>query len=80
MNENIKLEEALISEEQADTFAYNVYEDITIFIEQHMKEYSGWFIDRVIKNAGRLAIAVDKLYNIDDYKYEMCNYSIEVIT
>lgn len=75
MNVDMQLNEAVISEKQAETFAYNIYNEICEFIEQHPIEYNALLVNKVITEAENVIMTIDKISIRDNYKYEMCEYA-----
>ena len=73
MELEIDFNDALISEEQAQSFAYNMYSSIQEYIDTNFEEFFIWNIESF---TGKLMMTIDGiLYNENnDNSYDLTNY------
>ena len=72
MQLNIKFENYLISDEQAETFAYNIYRDIAEYIKNNFKNFYCWYLEEIsiccIMTLGGIVCRKN------EYRYDLCKY------
>lgn len=68
MEIDINLNDLIMSDEQVETFAYNIYQDIKEYINNNTKEYIKYFVKEVIKQASRYAVIRLEKYEKSKYK------------
>ena len=74
MNFNSNLNNVIISSEQVETFAYNIFRDIGEYLKNHNFEYWEWGIENKIIN--KIVATVDNgiVEKEMNYKYKLCQY------
>ncbi len=75
MSEDIKWNEMIISDEQAEILSHSIYDDIEVYIEQNTKRFSKWIIDKVILETKNIIMTIYEIEILNNYEYEMCNYN-----
>lgn len=72
MKVDIQFEDSLMSDEQAETFAYNVYRDIAEYIKNNFDDFIWWNLEE---------ISICCIMTIDGivcrknrYSYDLCKY------
>ena len=74
MQVDIKFENNLISDEQAETFAYNIYRDIAEHIKENFEDFFEWNLETISINC---IMTLDEL-KIKEFKfneYDLCKYN-----
>lgn len=71
MEVNIKFEDNLISDNQAETFAYNIYRDIAEYMKTNFEEFIWWNLDTI--SAGCVITINGDIYKNNNI-YNKCNY------
>ncbi len=73
MQVDIKFENSLISDEQAETFAYNIYRDIEEHIKENFEDFFGWNLETISINC---IMTLDGIETRElNYKYDLCKYN-----
>lgn len=75
MSEDIKWNEMIISDEQAEILSHSIYDDIEVYVEQNTKRFSRWIIDKVILEQKYMIMTICGIEILNNYAYEMCNYN-----
>ena len=66
----------LISNEQAETFAYNIYRDIAEYLKDNFKDFFEWNLEIISINC---IMTFDGIIIIEkNCKYDLCIYTIAV--
>ena len=79
MELEIKFNDAIISEEQAQSFAYNMYSSIQEYMDINFEEFFIWNIKSF---TGKLIMTIDGILyneNNDDYSYDLTKYENQQI-
>lgn len=72
MQVNIKFENYLISDEQAETFAYNIYRNIDEYIKNNFDDFFEWNLEKI---SIHLIMTKDELKQKENnYTYDLCKY------
>ena len=72
MQVNIKFENYLISDEQAETFAYNIYRNIGEYIKNNFDDFFEWNLETI---SIHLIMTKDELKQKENnYTYDLCKY------
>ena len=73
MQVDIKFENNLISDEQAETFAYNIYRDIAEHIKENFEDFFEWNLETISINC---IMTLDGIETRElNYKYDWCKYN-----
>lgn len=76
MKIDLELKDSDISTEQVETFSFNVYKDINVYLEQHSTQFDKWLLWDIVEKALKGECAVfqgDYEREWGDIKYECCN-------
>ena len=69
---HIKLNELIISEEQACYFASTIFEDIEDYIKQHTDDFWHWLLQDTFKN---IILTINGIQIINNKcEYKLCEY------
>lgn len=72
MEVSIKFEDNLISDDQAETFAYNIYRDIAEYMKDNYEDFFEWNLEKILIGC---VMTLDKIIHIGKkYKYDLCIY------
>lgn len=72
MQVDIQFQNDLISEEQAETFAYNIYRDVAEYMKTNFEEFLWWNLETISIN---IILTTDDTEKIErNYKYDLCMY------
>ena len=72
MQVNVKFEDYLISDEQAETFAYNIYREIAEYIKTNFENFFEWNLETISVN---LILTTDGItHKENNYIYGPCKY------
>ena len=69
-----KIIENLISDAQAETFAYNIYRDIAEYMKTNFEDFLLWNLEDISKN---IVLTLDGIIFRTQNGYELCNYGKE---
>lgn len=73
MQVDIKFENNLISDEQAETFAYSIYRDIAEHIKENFEDFFVWNLETISINC---IMTLDGIATRElNYKYDLCKYN-----
>ena len=74
MQVDIDFKDNLISNEQAETFAYNIYRDIAEYLKHNFEDFFEWNLEAICMNI------VLTLYGMEiiesNYQYNLCLYAV----
>lgn len=69
---DVEIIENIISDAQAETFAYNIYRDIEEYIKTNFEDFLWWNLEEISRN---LILTIDGiLMKKENYVYELCRY------
>lgn len=69
---DVEIIENIISDAQAETFAYNIYRDIAEYIKTNFEDFLWWNLEEISRN---LILTIDGiLMKKENYVYELCRY------
>lgn len=69
-----KIIDNLISDAQAETFAYNIYRDIAEYMKTNFEDFLLWNLEDISKN---IVLTLDGIIFRTQNGYELCNYGKE---
>ena len=69
-----KIIENLISDAQAETFAYNIYRDIAEYMKTNFEDFLLWNLEDISKN---IILTLDGIIFRKQNGYKLCNYGKE---
>mgnify|MGYP003204566908 CR=1 FL=1 len=62
----------LISDAQAETFAYNIYRDVAEYMKVNFEDFLWWNLEDISR---KLILTIDGIImKKDNYEYELCKY------
>lgn len=61
----------LISDAQAETFAYNIYRDVAEYMKVNFEDFLWWNLEDISR---KLILTIDGIMKKDNYEYELCKY------
>ena len=62
----------LISDAQAETFAYNIYRDVAEYMKVTFEDFLWWNLEDISR---KLILTIDGIImKKDNYEYELCKY------
>ena len=62
----------LISDAQAETFAYNIYRDVAEYMKVNFEDFLWWKLEDISR---KLILTIDGIImKKDNYEYELCKY------
>lgn len=67
----VKIIENLISDAQAETFAYNIYRDIAEYMKTNFDEFLWWNLEEISRN---IVLTIDGIILIIRNRYSRCSY------
>ena len=69
---DVQIIENLISDAQAETFAFNIYRDIAEYMKTNFEEFLWWNLEEISRN---IVLTIDELLmKKEKYVYELCRY------
>lgn len=71
-----KIIDNLISDAQAETFAYNIYRDIAEYMKTNFEDFLLWNLENISKN---IILTLDGIIFRKQNLYELCQYRKENI-
>ena len=75
MKKDAQLEDAIISNSQVETFAYNIYKDISQYIQDNFEEFLLWNLETISIS---LIMTIDEGICIkQNYNCRLCKYEKE---
>lgn len=60
MEEDIEIKRLEISEEQAKSFAYDIFKDIGEYVQQHLSEFVWWLFQEKLNEHKHITVSVDE--------------------
>lgn len=60
MEEDIEINRLEISEEQAKSFAYDIFKDIQEYVQQHSSEFVWWLLQEKSNEYKHITVSVDE--------------------
>ena len=67
----VQIIENLISDAQAETFAYNIYRDIAEYMKTNFDEFLWWNLEEISRN---IVLTIDGIILIIRNRYSRCSY------
>lgn len=69
---DVEILENIISDAQAETFAFNIYRDIAEYMKTNFEEFLWWNLEEISRN---IVLTIDELLmKKEKYVYELCRY------
>ena len=70
----IDFKDNLISNEQAETFAYNIYRDIAEYLKDNFEDFFEWNLETICMNIVLTLYGMEIIKN--NYQYNLCLYAV----
>lgn len=67
----VQIIENLISDAQAETFAYNIYRDIAEYMKTNFEDFLWWNLEDISRN---IVLTIDGIILIIRNRYSRCSY------
>lgn len=74
MQVDIDFKNNLISNEQAETFAYNIYRDIAEYLKDNFEDFFEWNLEAICMNIVLTSSGMEIIKN--NYQYNLCLYAV----
>lgn len=74
MQVDINFKDNLISNEQAETFAYNIYRDIAEYLKDNFEDFFEWNLETICMNIVLTLYGMEIIKN--NYQYNLCLYAV----
>lgn len=68
---DVEIIENIISNEQAETFAYNIYRDIAEYMKTNFEDFLWWNLEEISRN---IVLTIDGIILIIMNGYSRCRY------
>ena len=75
MGIDIEFKDLLISESQAETFAYNTYRDVGRFIKENISDFLMWSMEVAAINCMQTLDGIVYMEWNNKFEYKKCNYA-----
>lgn len=72
---NVDFNNLILSEEQVETIAFNIYKDIEEYLQQHQTEYLDWLVKNIVIELNNYIMTLSGFVKHEcRYKYKICSY------
>lgn len=69
---DVEIIDNIISDAQAETFAFNIYRDIAEYMKTNFEDFFWWNLEEISRN---IVLTIDGLLMKEEkYVYELCRY------
>lgn len=69
---DVEIIENIISDAQAETFAFNIYRDIAEYMKTNFEDFFWWNLEEISRN---IVLTIDGILMMKEkYVYELCRY------
>lgn len=79
MDIDIEFKDLLISESQAETFAYNTYRDVSNYLKENRMDFILWSMEVAAKNCMQTIDGIVYMEWNNEFQYKLCNYKTKMI-